>query len=221
MSERRTSYEETSDAEEPSQRSLSGSSPLKSKASLRRKRSQVAGGGGGGGGPGESAAKSAESRVEPIAVTVGGLDRLRDGYWSDLRELLPPSSHPEEGCVTVNGMLRRMLDAADEIDRALRPPLTLLLRLDRADRRPRSDGGPSRRGPSENVCELPFKGRRRKPDDDTSAAFRMKTYRVLQAIRDDDDDDWTAATAAVELNGSATSSSSGLRVDLVSQQPRE
>lgn len=208
-----THYE---DADAPPGQSLSSTpsrSPQKSKANLSRKRSRASDRDG----RGESAAKSAEPQVEPIVATVGGPDDLRDGYYRDLRALLPPPCDPraaEEGCTAVDGMLRAMHDAADEIDRALRPPLTLLHRPTRSP-----DDGSSRRGPAENARKLSRRGRRRKPDD--AARVRMKIYRV-EAMRedDDDDDDWTAAAAELSAaddgsggRGSATSSS-GPRADL-------
>lgn len=206
------------DGEEPHGKSLSKTtppeSPQKSRTDLR-KRSPATNDGAS---QDEFAARSAESQVELIAVPAVDLDHLRDGYYRDLRALLPPPDPrlaADEGRTAVDGMLRKIHDAVDQIDRALQPALLLLHRPNDSNSRPRSDGSSScgrpSGGPSENVRKLPYKSRRRKPDDDVVARVRMKTYRVGTT------DDWTVA-GMVELNaGDADSAeSSGRHADVVS-----
>jgi len=116
-------------------------------------------------GVGSETPRAAEWIERIAAVPVVAVGRLKDGYYRDLRSLLPPADLPEsrraaEG--TVNGVLRGVHGAIDEIERWLNR-----VDLSAFDR----DAGT----PSETVCaRTPFKCRVPKP----VAGVAMKTYRV-------------------------------------------
>lgn len=128
---------------------------------------------------------SAEPIAEPVVRV--GLDQLRYGFYRDLRTLVPPfADELINGTTTtttgrsVDGMLRKMHDAIDEIDRMLDEvnlpsPITSECGNNGVAGRAPGTHDVAATGDNRLACaNSPLKVSRPKPD----AGIAMKTYRV-------------------------------------------
>lgn len=119
--------------------------------------------------------------IEPIVAPAAiALEDLKDGYYRDLRSLVPPPEvDPRDrggGVATTDKWLRDVHDAIDEIDRALDRVHAELLRLDPCDT--------GTTDLPEECGRLPFSGSQPKP----SSGIEAKPYHLKTA-----DDDWCHA----------------------------
>lgn len=124
--------------------------------------------------------------IEPIVAPAAiALDDLKDGYYRELRSLVPPHRATDPGgeetrmagggggvVRTPNARLCELHDAIDEIGRAVDEAHVTLLRLDRPD-----DTGTAVLPVGERE-RLPFSDRRPKPD----SGIESRPYRLRTAV---------------------------------------